>query len=59
MVGVQGILTLPEQSQKYRVLSNTGLDPLRSQSYQAGIQFGGIIGTPAKRHLNGVLLAGR
>ena len=29
--------------------SNTGLDPLKSQSYQASIQCWVIIGTPAKR----------
>ena len=28
-------------------------------NYQASIQFLAIIGPPAKRHLNGVLLAGR
>ena len=41
VVGVQGIRTLPEQSQNIGFLSNTGLDPLKSQSYQAGIQFWG------------------
>ena len=30
-----------------------------TQGYQASIQFWAIIGTPAKRHLNGVSLAGR
>ena len=38
--------------------SNIDLDPLKSQSYQASIQWWAIIGTPAKRHFNGVLLAG-
>ena len=38
-------------------LSNTGQDPEKSQSYQARIQSWAIIGTPAKRHLNGVSLA--
>ena len=28
----------PEKSQKYRVSSNTGLDPLKNRSYQASIQ---------------------
>ena len=41
-------------------LSNTGPDPLKkSQNFQASIECWGIIGTPAKRHLNGVSLAGR
>ena len=35
-------------------LSNTGLDPLKKQ---ASIQCLDIIGPPAKRHFNGVLLA--
>ena len=39
--------------------SNTGPGPdLKSQSYQT-IQCWAIIDTPAKRHLNGVSLAGR
>ena len=49
----------PGKSQNYRFLSNTGLDPLKSQSYQASIQCKAIIGTPAKRHLDGISLAGR
>ena len=32
--------------------------PLKSQSYQSSIQCRAIIGPPAKRHLNGVSLAG-
>ena len=40
-------------------LSNTGPDPLKSQSYKASIQCWAIIGPPAKRNLNGVTLAGR
>ena len=39
-------------------LRNTGPDPEKSQSYQASIQCWAIIGTPAKRNLNGVSLAG-
>ena len=49
------------KSQSYRV-SQQYLDsgsPRKSRSYQASIQFLVIIGPPAKRHLNGVLLAGR
>ena len=37
----------------------TSPDPLKSQSYQANIQCWAIIGTPPKRHLNGVSLVGR
>ena len=33
--------------------------PEKSQSYQASIQCWATISPPAKRHLNGVLLAGR
>ena len=33
--------------------------PLKSQSYQASIRYWAISGTPAKRHLNGVSLAGQ
>ena len=33
--------------------------PLKSLSYQASFQFWAIIGTAAKRQLNGVSLAGR
>ena len=38
-----------------RSLSNTDLDPLKNHS----IQCWAIIGTPVKRHFNGVSLAGR
>ena len=39
-------------------LSNTGPDPLKNyKAEQASIQCWAIIGPPAKRHLNGVLLA--
>ena len=37
--------------------SNTGPDPLKN--HKASIQCWAIIGSPAKRHLNGVSLAGR
>ena len=37
-------------------LSSTGLDPLNLQSYQASIQCWAIIGTPVKRHFDGVIL---
>ena len=36
-----------------------GPDPLKNHSYQASIQCWANIGPPAKRHLNGVLLAGQ
>ena len=42
-----------------RIHSNTSPDLKKSQSYQASIQFGAIIDMAAKRHLNGVSLAGR
>ena len=50
----------PEKSQKYRVSKQywSG-SPDKLQSYQATNQSWTIIGPPAKRHLNGVLLAGR
>ena len=38
-------------------LSKTGLNPL--ENHKATIQCWAIIGPPAKRHLNGVSLAGR
>ena len=51
---------LPKQSQSYRVSKQYWSEsPEKSQSYQASIQCLTIIGPPAKRHLNGVLLAGR
>ena len=40
-------------------LSNTGPDPLKSQSYQSSIQCWAVIDPPAKCHLNGVSQAGR
>ena len=39
--------------------SNIDLDPLKSLSYQASIQWWANIGTPANRHFNGVSLVGR
>ena len=39
---------------------NIDLDPLKiTKLYQASIQWWAIIGMPAKRHFNGVLLAGQ
>ena len=50
----------PEKSQKSRVSKQYwSRSPEKSQSYQASIQCWAIIGPPAKRHLNGVSLAGR
>ena len=41
-------------------LSKIDPDPLKNhKNYQASIQCRAIIGTPAKRHLNGVSLADR
>ena len=55
------VRTPSEKNHKYIGFpSNTGPDPLKkSQSYQASIQYWAIISPLAKRHLNGVLLAGR
>ena len=48
-----------KKHQIIRFLSYPTPDPLKkSQSYQASIQCWAIFGTPAKRHLNGVSLAG-
>ena len=47
----------PEKSQNIGFLSKTGLNPL--ENHKATIQCWAIIGPPAKRHLNGVSLAGR
>ena len=48
------------KSQKYRVsLQYWSGSPVKSQSYQASIQCWVCICPPAKRHFNGVLLAGR
>ena len=57
--GGQGVRTPPPLKNHKNVgfLSNTGPDPLKSQSYQASIQCWATIGSPAKRHLNGVSLA--
>ena len=50
----------PEKSQKYRVSKQywSG-SPEKLQGYKASIQCWVNINTPAKRHLYGVLLAGR
>ena len=52
----------PDPLENYKnigFLSNTCPDPLKSQRYQVSIQCLAIIGPPAKRHLNGVSLAGQ
>ena len=59
--GRQGVRTPPppEKSQKYRVsYQYWSRFPEKAQGYQASIQCWAIIGTPAKRHLNDVSLAG-
>ena len=49
----------PEKLQNIGFLNHTGPDPLKeSQIYQSSIQCWAIIGPPAKRHLNGISLAG-
>ena len=45
-------------TKKYRVSKQYWLNSLKNHSYQASIQCWANIDTPAKRHLNGVLLAG-
>ena len=58
--GGQGVQTPPEKSQKYRFSEQYWSRTLeKSQRYQASIQFWAIISMLAKRHLNGVSLAGR
>ena len=49
------------ETHKYRVLSNTGLDPLENQkaTKPAFNACWAIIGTLAKRNLNGASLVGR
>ena len=51
----------PEKSQNIGFLSNIywSGSPKKAKSYRAGIQCWAIISTPAKRHLNGISLAGR
>ena len=41
------------------ILSNTGPDPLKIIKLPSQLSISAIIGTPAKRHLNGVSLADR
>ena len=55
--GGQGVWTPLENHKNIGFLGNTGPDPLKN--HKASIQFWAIIGMPAKRHLNGVSLAGR
>ena len=55
--GGQGVRTPPENNKNIGFLSNTGLDPLKN--HKTSIQCWAIIGPSAKRHLNGVSLAGR
>ena len=58
-MGTGGRDPFPENHKNIGFFSNTGPDPLKITSYQASIQCWAIIGPPAKRHLNGVLLAGQ
>ena len=49
----------PENHKNIGFLSNTGPNSLKITKLPSQIQCSPIIGTPAKRHLNGILLAGR
>ena len=50
----------PENHKNVGFLSNTGPDPLKNhKALKSAFVVGAIIGTPAKRHLNGVSLAGQ
>ena len=49
--GSKGVRTPLKNHKNIGFLSNTGPDPLKSQSYQASIQCWIIIGTSAERHL--------
>ena len=58
----QGVRTRPpppKNHQNIGVLSNTGPDPLKITKLPSQYSIWAIIGTSAKRHLNGVSLAGR
>ena len=58
--GGQGVLTPLENHKNIAFLSNIGPDPLKNHNAtKAAFIFWAIIGPPAKRHLNGVSLAGR
>ena len=59
--GEQGVRTPPPLKNQKDIgfLSNTGPDPLKNhKDTNPAFNVGAIIGTPAKRHLNGVSLAG-
>ena len=57
--GGQGVRPPLKNHKNIVFFSNTGPDPLKITKHQARIQLWFIIGPPAKRHLNGVSLAGR
>ena len=57
--GVTGGSDHPENHKIIGFPNNIDMDLLKSQSYQASIQWWAIIGTPAKRHFNGVSLVDR
>ena len=60
-MGGHGVQTpSPRKSQNIGFLSSTDPDPLKKNkaTKHAGIQCRAILGWPAKRNLNGVLLAG-
>ena len=61
MVGSRGgqeVRIPPRKSQKYRFFSNTGPDSLKIVKLLSQLSILAIIGTLAKRHLNGGSLAG-
>ena len=58
-VGENGSRPPLENHKAIGFLSNTGPDPLENKkSYQASIQCWAIIGSPAKRHLNALVVFG-
>ena len=60
MGGTGGPDPLPLKNHKYLgFLSNTDQNPLEITKLPSQIQCWAIIATPAKRHLNGVSLAGQ
>ena len=59
-VGTGGPDPTPENHKNVGFLSNTGQDPLKNhKATKPAFNVVAIIDTPAKHHLNGVLLVGR
>ena len=57
--GRQGVQAPLKNHKNIEFLSNWFGSPEKSQSYQASIQCWAIISMPAKRHLNGISMAGQ